>query len=217
MANDVPKQRGAEAYLPPRITLEALQDAVQGCRGCDLYRHATRAVFGEGPRSASLLLVGEQPGREEDLAGRPFVGPAGRELERALAEARIPREEVYITNAVKHFKFTPRGKRRMHAKPNTSEVKACRPWLEAEIDLVKPAVLVLMGATAAQALLGAKFRVTKMRQVPLESEWAALTFATVHPSSILRVPDDEQRHAARQAFTEDFLLIAEHWRRLKAR
>ena len=215
VANDVPRFPGAERYLPARVTLRTLAEAAQSCRGCDLYRNATQAVFGEGAAGASLVFVGEQPGDEEDKAGHPFVGPAGRVLDRALSEAGISRDEVYVTNAVKHFKFTERGKRRMHAKPSPGEVRACRPWLEAELALLKPEVLVLLGATAAQALLGSKFRVTRFRGVPLETEWATVTFATVHPSSILRAPSDEQRHEAREAFTSDVRVVAEAWRRLQ--
>jgi DNA polymerase len=153
----------AADFLPPRLTLPALREAVQGCRGCQLYKDATQAVFGEGSRSAAVMLVGEQPGDQEDRSGRPFVGPAGRLLDRALEEAGIDRSASYVTNAVKHFKWEARGKRRIHAKPSWSEVAACRPWLEAELAVVKPTVLVLLGAVAAQGLLGKQFRVTKQR------------------------------------------------------
>ncbi|MDX6509660.1 MAG: uracil-DNA glycosylase [Gaiellaceae bacterium] len=188
----------AADFLPSRITLPALRDAVQGCRGCPLYENATQAVFGEGARSAAVLLVGEQPGDQEDLAGRPFVGPAGKLLDRALEEAGIDRKSAYVTNAVKHFKWEARGKRRIHAKPSWSEVAACRPWLEAELAVVKPTVLVLLGAVAAQGLLGSQFRVTKQRGELVDSPLAPHVTATIHPSAILRgEPADRERELSR--------------------
>lgn len=214
MARRPPAPEGAGRYLPRVWTAQSLRDAVQHCRGCPLYDHATQAVFGEGREGATLLFVGEQPGDEEDRQGRPFIGPAGRELNRALMAAGIPREEVFVTNAVKHFKFKARGARRLHVTPTSGEVRACRPWLLAELELVRPVVLVLLGATAAKALLGPAFRVTAMRGVPLDTPWAESTFATVHPSSVLRVPSEAQRDAAREAFQADLTAVATTWRRL---
>ena len=196
----------AEPYLPKRASLTSLRESVQQCRGCDLYKHATQAVLGEGKRGSKLMLVGEQPGDQEDKQGRPFVGPAGRLLDRALEEAGIDRETVYVTNEVKHFKFTPQGKRRIHKKPNAEEVRACRPWLKAEIHVVKPKVIAAMGATAAQALLGPKFKVTKDRGTFIGED--PIMTATVHPSSILRAPDEAARHEQMAAFVDDLKLIA---------
>ena len=188
----------AADFLPPKLTLPVLRDAVQGCRGCQLYKNASQAVFGEGTRSAAVMLVGEQPGDQEDRAGRPFVGPAGKLLDRALEEAGIDRKATYVTNAVKHFKWEARGKRRIHAKPSWSEVAACRPWLEAELAVVKPTVLVLLGAVAAQGLLGRQFRVTKQRGELIDSPLAPYVTATIHPSAILRgEPADRERELAR--------------------
>lgn len=195
--------RGAASFLPEKRTLPALRDAVQSCRGCDLYRHATQAVFGEGPKKARLVFIGEQPGNEEDIQGHPFVGPAGVLLDRALGDASIDRAETYVTNVVKHFKFEGRGKRRIHQKPRIGEIKACEPWLEAEIELIRPEVIVCLGATAAQTLLGAKFRLTKSRGVPLEHPWAPHVVATIHPSAILRAPDAVQRHEEYSRFVAD--------------
>ena len=187
----------AADFLPPRLTLPALREAVHGCRGCRLYKNATQAVFGEGTRNAAVMLVGEQPGDQEDKAGRPFVGPAGNLLDRALEEAGIDRGSAYVTNAVKHFKWEARGKRRIHAKPSWSEVAACRPWLEAELAVVKPKVLVLLGAVAAQGLLGKQFRVTKQRGELINSPLAPYVTATIHPSAILRgEPEDRERALA---------------------
>ena len=187
----------AADFLPPRLTLPALREAVQGCRGCQLYENATQAVFGEGTRNAAVMLVGEQPGDQEDKAGRPFVGPAGKLLDRALEEAGIDRSSAYVSNAVKHFKWEARGKRRIHAKPSWSEVAACRPWLEAELAVVKPKVLVLLGAVAAQGLLGRQFRVTKQRGELVDSPLAPYVTATIHPSAILRgEPADRERELA---------------------
>jgi uracil-DNA glycosylase family protein len=191
------------AFLPARRTLPILRKAVQSCKGCDLYLNATQAVFGEGPRTARMTLVGEQPGNEEDIQGHPFVGPAGGILDRALADASIERTEVYVTNAVKHFKFEERGKRRLHQKPRIGEVRACRPWLEAEMELIKPQVIVCLVATAAQTLLGSKFRVTQERGVSFQHPWAPHVVATIHPSAILRAPDSVQRHAEYSRFVED--------------
>jgi uracil-DNA glycosylase len=194
---------GAREYIPDRATIRVLREAVQHCRGCDLYRCATQAVFGEGPAKAGVMMVGEQPGNEEDLQGRPFVGPAGRLLDRALEEAGIQRSEIYVTNAVKHFKFEERGKRRLHKKPRASEIKACRPWLEEEVARLHPEIIVCLGATAAQSILGNTFRLTKERGRFIEHPWAQRVTATVHPSAILRAPNEEQRHLAYRAFVAD--------------
>jgi uracil-DNA glycosylase len=193
---------------PRRISLTRAREEAKDCRACDLYKHATQTVFGEGPARATLMLIGEQPGDAEDLSGRPFVGPAGHLLDRALADAGIDRRDVYLTNAVKHFKFEPRGKRRIHKKPRASEIGACRPWLDAEIALVKPRVIVCLGATAAQALLGRSFKVTAHRGVFVASPLAPRVMATVHPSSILRAPDDETRQAEMQRFVRDLRAAA---------
>jgi uracil-DNA glycosylase family protein len=197
-----------EALLPPHPVLDSVREAARGCKACPLYLRGTQTVFGEGPSRAAVMLVGEQPGDAEDLAGHPFVGPAGQLLDRALAEAGIRRDTVYITNVVKHFKWEPRGKRRIHAKPNAAEIGACRPWLEAEISLVRPDVLVCLGATAAQALLGRGFKVTQQRGIFVESPLAPLVTATVHPSSILRAPDAGARRAETQAFVADLKKVA---------
>jgi uracil-DNA glycosylase len=189
--------------LPPRPTINKVRETAKACRACHLYRNATQTVFGEGPRQAEVMLVGEQPGDAEDLAGHPFVGPAGKLLDRALADAGIDRAVVYVTNVVKHFKFEPRGKRRIHAKPNGAEIAACRPWLETEIALVKPRLLVCLGATAAQALLGKSFKVSQQRGRFVDSPLAPRVTATVHPSSILRAPDDESRRAEMARFVAD--------------
>jgi uracil-DNA glycosylase family protein len=198
----------AAEYLPAQQTLPALREAIQGCRGCPLYADATQAVFGEGAAHAEVMLVGEQPGDHEDLAGRPFVGPAGRLLDEALAEAGIDRSRAYVTNAVKHFKWQSRGKRRIHQKPTWSESVACRPWLEAELAAVGPRVVVALGATAAQSLLGKDFRVTKQRGEPVDSPLTERVVATVHPSSILRQRDEEARRAERAAFIDDLRVVA---------
>jgi uracil-DNA glycosylase len=186
----------AAVHLPDRLTLDALREAVQSCRGCDLYRNATQAVFGEGSASAEVMLVGEQPGDAEDREGRPFVGPAGRLLDSALEDAGIDRATTYVTNVVKHFKWQARGKRRIHQKPNWTEIAACRPWLDAELEVVQPRVLVCLGATAAQALLGRQFRVTQSRGQLVDSPLAEVVTATVHPSAILRAEDRETEYAA---------------------
>jgi len=189
--------------------LTALREVAAGCRACDLWRNATQTVFGEGRRTAEVMLIGEQPGDKEDLAGHPFVGPAGRVLDQALNDVGIDREQVYVTNAVKHFKWKARGKRRIHDKPNAAEVAACRPWLDAELATVRPRVVVLLGATAAQALLGRSFRVTKERgKVLEETVIAPFVVATVHPSSILRAPDGAARHEAEREFRADLAVVA---------
>jgi DNA polymerase len=197
----------AADFLPERLTLPALREAATGCRGCHLWQVGTQTVFGEGARDASAVFVGEQPGDQEDRAGRPFVGPAGRLFDEALEEAGIDRTAVYVTNAVKHFKWQARGKRRIHQKPNAAETAACRPWLEAELAVVKPRVLVLLGATAAQSLLGRQFRVTQHRGELLESDLADAVTATVHPSSILR-GEPEEREMNFSAFVDDLKVIA---------
>jgi uracil-DNA glycosylase len=198
----------AAEYLPSRLSLTSLREAAQGCRACPLWKTGTQAVFGEGRKASRILLVGEQPGDKEDLAGRPFVGPAGRLLDEALEEAGIERADAYLTNAVKHFKWEPRGKRRIHQRPNAREIAACRAWLEAELAVVRPYVLVCLGAVAAQALLGRGVRVTRDRGRPLESELAPVAFATVHPSSILRAPDEQSRRRERILFVDDLRVAA---------
>jgi DNA polymerase len=203
-----PPARSAAEFIPPRPTLDKAKKAAAGCTGCDLFRRATQTVFGEGRSDASVVLVGEQPGDAEDIAGRPFVGPAGRVLDRALADAGIARDRVYVTNVVKHFKWEPRGKRRIHAKPRISEIRACRPWLETELALIKPRALVCLGATAAQALLGAGFKVSAQRGMFVESDLAPLVMATVHPSSVLRAQTDKERHRAMEMFVEDLRTLA---------
>jgi uracil-DNA glycosylase family protein len=191
------------SLLPARPTLKSVADVAAACKACDLYKRGTQTVFGEGPKGARVMLVGEQPGDAEDLAGHPFVGPAGKLLDRALEQAGIERAAVYVTNVVKHFKWEPRGKRRIHSKPNAGEISACRPWLETEIALVKPHALVCLGATAAQALLGKSFKVSKQRGEFVESSLAPLVMATVHPSSILRAQDDESRREEMERFVAD--------------
>jgi uracil-DNA glycosylase len=198
----------AATFVPERPTLARLRAAAAGCTACPLHASGTQTVFGDGPADAVVMLVGEQPGDREDLDGRPFVGPAGRLLDESLAEAGIDRSAAYLTNVVKHFKWQPRGKRRIHQKPNAAEIAACRPWLDAELAVVRPTALVLLGATAAQALLGRGFRVTKHRGVPVESELAPLVVATIHPSAILRARDDD-RAAERAAFVADLRRVAE--------
>jgi uracil-DNA glycosylase len=199
----------AAPLVPERPTLPKVRAAAAGCKACDLWRSGTQTVFGEGEPGARVLLVGEQPGNDEDLAGRPFVGPAGRLLDEALEQAGIDRAATYVTNAVKHFKWEPRGKRRIHQKPNWAEMTACKPWLESEIELVKPKVIVCLGATAAQSLLGRQFRVTRERGVPVESPLAPYVLATVHPSSILRAPDERARGEAMRDFVADLRKVAE--------
>jgi uracil-DNA glycosylase len=200
----------ARDFLPERITLPQLREAAEECRGCDLYCNATQVVFGEGSRDAFVMFVGEQPGNDEDLAGHPFVGPAGRLLDQVLEDVGIDREnDVYVTNAVKHFKFEQRGKRRLHSKPSAREVAACRPWMEAEIKVVKPRIIVCLGATAAQSLMGSGFRVTKRRGEIIDDQpWAPWMLATYHPSALLRMPEEEARRAARAEFTSDLKKVA---------
>jgi len=201
-------KRGAAEYLPDKRSKAALQAAVQSCRGCGLYRHATRAVFGEGRKRARLMLVGEMPGNDEDRVGRPFVGPAGRVLDRALADAGIDRDNAYVTNVVKHFKWEERGKRRLHKRPKADEVAACRPWFDAELDLIRPEVLVCLGATAARALLGADFRVTRQHGEFVDSGLARYVTATGHPSAILRARDDLSRERLMRELVEDLGKVA---------
>jgi DNA polymerase len=198
----------AAEYLPQRESLKALREAAAGCRGCDLYEDATQTVFGEGRRASRLMLVGETPGDREDRAGHPFVGPAGRELDKALKRVGIDRRDAYVTNAVKHFRFEERGKRRIHQRPDGRHIKACRPWLEAELRAIRPEALVIMGAVAAQSLLGATFRVTQRRGELLDSELAPIVVATIHPSAILRERTDEDRIHQREAFTSDLQVAA---------
>jgi uracil-DNA glycosylase len=208
--------RTAAPLIPGERTLDSLRNAAAGCKACDLWKRGTQTVFGEGRRTAHVMMVGEQPGDKEDLAGRPFVGPAGAVLDKALAAAGIAREDVYVTNIVKHFKWEPRGKRRLHKKPNAIEISACRPWLEAEISVVRPRVVVLLGATAAQGILGRDFRVTQHRGEWAESEIAPNVLATVHPSSILRAPDDDARHEEMRKFVADLKVVAQKLRMPKA-
>ncbi len=198
----------AELLIPTHPTLTALQKAAKNCHACDLWQRGTQTVFGEGEVNSKVIFVGEQPGDKEDVEGKPFVGPAGGLLDKALVEAVIDRTKVYVTNAVKHFKWEPRGKRRIHKKPNATEIAACRPWLDAEIALLKPRVVVCLGATAAQSLLGRDFRVTQHRGEFVKSPLAPYVMATVHPSSILRAPDDETRHEEMRRFVADLKKLA---------
>jgi DNA polymerase len=205
------KQAGAaESFLPPKPTISALRRAATGCTACDLWKNATQTVFGEGNPKASIMLVGEQPGDQEDRLGHPFVGPAGKLLDQALAEAGIDREQVYVTNVVKHFKWSPaeRGKRRIHKKPRSSEIHACRPWLDAELQAVKPRVLVCLGATAAQALFGREFSVTRQHGELIATDLAPFATATAHPSSILRAPDSEARQQQMRTLINDLKQVA---------
>jgi DNA polymerase len=194
--------------IPDKPALASLRTAAAGCKACHLWKLGTQTVFGEGSATARVMMVGEQPGDKEDLQDRPFVGPAGAILDKALAAAGIDRNDIYVTNIVKHFKWEPRGKRRLHKKPNALEIRACRPWLDAEINAVKPQVVVLLGATAAQGILGNQFRVTKQRGQWLQSRIAPLVMATVHPSSILRAPDDDSRHEEMRKFVADLKKVA---------
>ncbi|MEW6167841.1 MAG: UdgX family uracil-DNA binding protein [Pseudomonadota bacterium] len=203
-----PAAAGAEAFLPGRRTLDALREAVHGCRGCPLYANATRAVFGSGSATARMVLVGEQPGHEEDLRGAPFVGPAGRVLDEALAAAGIARADAYVTNAVKHFKWQPRGKRRLHSKPAYREVSACRPWLEAELAALRPQVLVCLGATAGQSLFGPGFRISRQRGAQPGGRWAPHIVASVHPSAVLRQPTHAGRIELLATLVEDLRAAA---------
>jgi DNA polymerase len=205
----VAKGDDAGRFIPPDPTLEKLREAAAGCTACRLYENATQTVFGAGPEPATIMLVGEQPGDVEDTTGRPFVGPAGRLLDRALEEAGIDRRKAYVTNAVKHFKWVPRGKRRIHSKPSAMEIRACHPWLEAEIRVAAPTVIVCLGATAAQALLGKSFRVTKQRGEFVPSNLAPHVLATIHPSALLRAPDEATRREEYARFVADLAKAAQ--------
>lgn len=196
----------AAPWVPASHDLKKLATAARSCHGCDLFERATQVVFGEGPRDAKLVMVGEQPGDEEDRKGHPFVGPSGRLLDKAIQEAGLNRERIYVTNAVKHFKFEERGKRRIHAKPNLTEVSACRPWLEAELQSIAPEIVVCLGATAAQSLLGNAFRITKQRGIFFPHAWAKQVVATVHPSAVLRAP--ERYEEEYRLFVADLQVIA---------
>ena len=201
--------RSAAPFVPKTSSIRVLKAAAHECRGCDLYKTATQVVFGAGPRAARVMFVGEQPGDQEDRQGAPFVGPAGALLDKALEEAGIPRSEVYVTNAVKHFKWEPRGKRRIHKKPRMSEIKACRPWLEAEVRAIEPVVVVCLGASAAQSVLGPDFKLMHHRGQVLSSTLAARVVATIHPSAVLRAPDVDGRRAAFAMLVEDLGVVAE--------
>src|SRR4051812_40390923 len=212
--DDAPAAGGAAPFVPKTTSLRTLGVAAQQCRGCELYKHATQVVFGEGPKAARVMFVGEQPGDQEDRQGEPFVGPAGAMLDKALEDAGIPRNEVYVTNAVKHFKWEPRGKRRIHKKPRVSEIKACRPWLEAELRAVKPHIVVCLGATAAQSMLGPQFKLMPNRGKVIElpdpkgSGLPTRAVATIHPSAILRSPDSEGRRQAYESLVADLKVVA---------
>ena len=208
MSRPEPEPGDATPFLPDRRSLKALREAAAGCRGCHLWRGATQTVFGEGRVDARVVLVGEVPGDREDREGHPFVGPAGRELDEALVEVGIDRADAYVTNVVKHFKFEERGKRRIHQTPKRFEIDACRPWLDAELQLTKPEALITLGATAGKALFGSSFRVTRQRGELLDSELAPIVSATIHPSAILRAPDDEARTQERRAFRADLAGVA---------
>src|SRR5688572_13900689 len=203
------KNLTAAPLIPPRPTVGRLRDVAKSCRACPLWKTGTQTVFGEGSPDAKVMFVGEVPGNDEDLAGKPFVGPAGKFLDKVLDEVGIDRDDVYVTNVVKHFKWEPVGKRRIHKKPNSREIAACRPWLDAELHVVKPEVLVCLGATAAQALLGKDFRVSQQRGQLVPSPLARFVMATVHPSSILRAPDEEKRRTGREEFMADMKKVAE--------
>jgi DNA polymerase len=200
--------RSAAPFVPDTTSVKKLSAAAHACTGCDLYRNATQVVFGAGPQKARVLFVGEQPGDQEDRQGQPFVGPAGALLDKALDDAGIPRDEVYVTNAVKHFSWEPRGKRRIHKKPRVSEIKACRPWLEAELRAVKPEVVVCLGATAAQSVLGPQFKLMQGRGTLQRSDLSNRVIATIHPSSVLRAPDPEGRRAAYEMLVSDLKVVA---------
>ncbi len=209
-------QTTAAPLVPTKPTIPKLQSSAADCKACDLWKLGTQTVFGEGSSNARVMLVGEQPGDQEDIQGRPFVGPAGRILDKALEEAGINRNEVYVTNAVKHFKWEPRGKRRIHKKPNSMEITACKPWIEAEIQVVRPDVIVCLGATAAQALLGREFKVSTQRGMWVDSPLAPFVMATVHPSSLLRAPDDETRRRETARFIADLKRVHEALKKHKA-
>lgn len=213
----MPATRTAADLIPERPTLTRLREAAAGCRACPLWKSGTQTVFGKGRRSASLMLVGEQPGDREDREGEPFVGPAGKVLDEALEAAGIARGESYVTNAVKHFKWRPAGKRRLHQTPRANEIEACRPWVEAELEAVKPRALVCLGATAARALLGSQVRVTRDRGSLIESELAELVSVTIHPSAVLRVRDEDERRAAREELAADLVFVARKLDRATAR
>jgi uracil-DNA glycosylase len=204
----------AEKRIPDRPGVRNLREAAAGCRACPLWKTGTQTVFGAGRRSAKVMFVGEQPGDREDREGKPFVGPAGRVLDNALEEAGIDRGDAYVTNVVKHFKWIPKGKRRIHQRPNSEEITACRPWLEAELRVVRPKVMVCLGATAAKALLGSDFRVTRDRGRLVETDLAPIATGTVHPSSILRIDDEDERRVARDELAEDLREVAKRLRRL---
>lgn len=212
----MPATRTAAELVPERPTLPRLREAAAGCRACPLWKSGTQTVFGAGLRAARLVLVGEQPGDREDREGKPFVGPAGRVLDEALEAAGIERREAYVTNAVKHFKWKPAGKRRLHQTPRANEIEACRPWLDAELAVVKPAALVCLGATATKALLGTKVKVMRDRRTLIDSELAPIVGVTVHPSSILRIREDDDRRAAREELTADLAFMARELDRLDA-
>lgn len=203
------KSSAAESLIPANPTISSLRQAASTCKACDLWMRGTQTVFGEGGAHVRVMLIGEQPGDQEDLQGRPFVGPAGKILDQALEETGIDRNETYVTNAVKHFKWEPRGKRRIHKKPNSIEIHACKPWIEAEIAVLQPEVIVCMGATAAQALLGRDFRVSIQRGQLVKSNLAPYVIATVHPSSLLRAPDEETRRLEMNRFIDDFKVVAQ--------
>jgi DNA polymerase len=205
----------AAEFPPTKRDLRSLREAAKHCEGCPLFANATQTVFGAGPTRAEVVMIGEQPGDVEDRQGEPFVGPAGRLLNEMMEEAGVPRDKVYITNAVKHFKWTPRGKRRLHGKPNSREIFACRPWLEAELEAIKPQMLVLLGSTAAQSLLGSKFKITKERGKPIQTEFAPWTMATYHPSALLRSYDLPAGDELRRHFLSDLRLVARQLDELK--
>jgi uracil-DNA glycosylase family protein len=210
------QKTSAAEFLPKRHTLESLRAAARSCKGCDLYKNATQTVFGEGPKDASVMLVGEQPGDMEDRQGHPFVGPAGRLLDKALAEAHIPRDEVYITNAVKHFKWIQRGKRRLHQKPLIRQVVACKPWLEAEIQIIQPKVVVCLGATAAQSMMGRIVRITQERGKFLDGDSGAAVFVTIHPSSIYRLREKDEQEREYRRFVADMKAVQRKLRSIAA-
>lgn len=207
------QETSAAKWVPETQDLRTLQDAARACQGCELYKRATQVVFGEGPRDAKLVMIGEQPGDEEDRKGHPFVGPAGRVLDKAIREAGLEREKIYVTNAVKHFKFEQRGKRRIHRKPSAAEVRACRPWLQAELALIEPEITVCLGVTAVQSLLGPGFRLTEQRGIFFPHPWAKQVVATVHPSAILRA--SERYEEEYQRFLRDMRLIANKAKELR--
>jgi uracil-DNA glycosylase len=216
MATKMIEKTSARDFLPEKLTLEYLQQAAKNCKGCDLYRNATQTVFGEGLSPASVMLIGEQPGDIEDQKGKPFIGPAGRILDRALEDARISRDEVYVTNAVKHFKWIWRGKRRLHQKPSVRQVMACRPWLEAEIEAVQPQILVCLGATAAQSVMGKPIPVMKERGKFIDSALGKLAFVTIHPSAILRQREQEEREEEFRRFAAEMKLVKRKLKSLAA-